>query len=490
MPAANDGETTLGTTAPHPALTASLPKAPTGIPGFDEVTDGGLPRGRTTLVVGGPGCGKTLFGMSFLIAGIRQFDEPGVFVAFEETAAELEENVRSLGYELESLIAGKKLALDHVRVERSEIEETGDYDLEGLFVRLGHAIDSVGAKRVVIDTLEVLFAGLTDHAILRAELRRLFRWLNERGVTAIVTAERGPGAGITRHGLEEYVSDCVVLLDHRVDQQVSTRRLRVVKYRGSRHGANEYPFLIDECGLAVFPITSMGLDHAVSSERVATGIQELDEALDGRGYMRGSSVLVTGTPGTGKTTLAAAFVDAACGRGERALYFSMEESPEQIVRNMHTVGIDLDRWRKRNLLSIRSARPTLHGLETHLATVHREVEVFGPDVVVVDPITNFGAVGSAFEVTAAITRILDFLKSKQITALFTALTSENDRWAETGVSSWMDTWMLLRMLESGGSRRRGLLVIKSRGMPHSDSIHELRFTARGIRLGPAPSERT
>jgi circadian clock protein KaiC len=467
----------------------ALPKSATGIAGLDEVTDGGLPRGRTTLIVGGPGCGKTLFGISFLVAGVRQFDEPGVLIAFEETAEEIAQNVRSLGYDLEALVAERKLAVDHVRVERSEIEETGDYDLEGLFVRLAHAIDSVKAKRVVIDTLEVLFAGLSNHAILRAELRRLFRWLKDRDVTAIVTAERGP-SGMTRHGLEEYVSDCVVLLDHRVDHQVSTRRLRVVKYRGSAHGANEYPFLIDSDGLAVFPITSLGLDYTVSTDAISTGVAELDQALGAGGYLRGSSVLVSGTPGTGKTSLSASFVHAACARGERCLYFSMEESSDQLVRNMRSIGIDLAPWREKGLLRINSSRPTVHGLETHLATLHRQVEQFRPQVTVVDPITNFGAVGGDLEVAAVITRMLDFLKANHITGMFTALTSQEDAPDQSGVgvSSWMDTWILLRNLEAGGIRRRGLFVIKSRGMAHSDSIHELRFTSHGIRLGPPTKE--
>jgi circadian clock protein KaiC len=466
---------------------STLPKAPTGISGFDEITEGGLPLGRTSLLVGGPGCGKTLFGMTFLIAGAEQFGEPGVFVTFEETAAELTENVRSLGHDLKKLVAERKLAIDHVRVERAEIEETGDYDLEGLFVRLGHAIDSIRAKRVVIDTLEALFAGLSDHSALRAELRRLFRWLKDRGVTAIVTAERGAGGGMTRHGLEEYVSDCVVLLDHRVDHQVSTRRLRIVKYRGTRHGANEYPFLIDGDGLAAFPITSLGLDYSVSTDRVPTGIPELDEALGHRGFFRGSSVLVSGTPGTGKSTIAATFVDAACARGERCLYLAMEESGDQIVRNMRSIGLDLDRWRKSGLLRIGASRPTLYGLETHLATMLKAIRNFDPAIVVLDPITNFGPVGSGDEVQAALTRLLDFLKGKQITGFFTALAPSLDD-SDAGISSWMDTWILLRTLESDSARRRGLYVVKSRGMEHSDSIHELRFTSHGIRLGPPAKE--
>jgi circadian clock protein KaiC len=465
----------------------SLPKAATGIAGLDEITHGGVPRGRTTLVAGGPGCGKTLLGIEFLVRGAIDFGEPGALIAFEETADELTQNVRSLGYRLESLVAKKQLHIDYVRVERSEIDETGDYDLEGLFVRLAHAIDSIGAKRLVLDTLEVLFAGLTDHALLRAELRRLFHWLKERGITAIVTAESGPRGELSRHGIEEYVSDCVISLDHRVAQQLSTRRLRVVKYRGSAHGANEYPFLIDEGGLVVFPITSLGLEYGAPSGHVSTGVAGLDAALDGRGFLRGSSVLVTGTAGTGKTSVAAGFVNAACARGERALYFSMEESPEQIVRNMRSIGLNLERWRKRGLLRLQSSRPTLQGLENHLATVYRATTEFDPRVVVMDPLTGLGAVGSDREVTAVITRLLDFLKSRQITTLFTTLASvqTDPEHSDVGVSSWMDTWLLLRTLESAGLRRRALYVVKSRGMRHSDGIHELRFGAGGLRIEPA-----
>jgi circadian clock protein KaiC len=469
-----------------PSHTASaLPKAPSGIDGLDEITGGGLPAGRTTLVIGSAGSGKTLLGIEFLIRGALQFDQPGVFMAFEETAGDLAINVRSLGYDLDSLVARKQLFVDHVRVERSEIEETGAYDLEGLFVRLQYAIESVGAKRLVIDTLEVLFGGLEDHGILRSELRRLFRWLNEREVTAIVTCERGPRDQLSRHGLEEYVSDCVVLLDHRIEQQVSTRRLRIVKYRGSHHGADEYPFLIDKGGIEVYPITALRLDYRAPEGHVSTGVLELDKALDGRGLPRGSSVLVTGSAGTGKTSFAAGFIDAACGRGERGLYFSMEESPNQIARNMRSIGIDLDHWTEQGLLQVMSSRPTYSGLEMHLASIYRAVSEFQPDVVAMDPITGFDMIGSAKQVTAAITRLLDFFKARQITALFTALASNNDdpEDSEVGVSSWIDCWIQLRTIESAGLRRRGLYVIKVRGMPHSDRIHELKFTSEGLRLG-------
>jgi len=397
-----------------------FPKVPSGIEGLDEVTRGGLPRGRPTLVCGGAGCGKTLFSVEFLVRGATEYNEPGVLMAFEETAEELAQNVRSLGFDLEGLVREGKLALDHVRVERSEIEETGEYDLEGLFLRLGHAIDSIGAKRVVLDTIESLFAGLANEAVLRAELRRLFRWLKQKGVTAIVTGERGEKS-LTRHGLEEYVSDCVILLDHRVTEQVCTRRLRVVKYRGSLHGTNEYPFLIDEKGVSVLPVTSLGLLHEASSERMSSGIPRLDAMLGGQGYYRGSSVLVTGTAGCGKTSLAGHFVDAACRRGEPTMYFAFEESQGQLVRNMRSIGIDLQPWIEQGLLRFYAARPTLHGLEMHLATIHKRVGEFRPRAVVIDPISDFTSAGSLAEVKGMLMRLIDYLKSKQVTALFTNL---------------------------------------------------------------------
>jgi circadian clock protein KaiC len=469
-----------------PGSAGALPKTPTGIAGLDEITGGGLPQGRTTLLLGGAGCGKTLLGLEFLVYGALQYDEPGVFVAFEETAEELTQNVRSLGHDLDSLVAEQKLRIDYVYVERSEIEETGEYSLEGLFVRLAHAIDAVGAKRLVLDTLEVLFAGLTDHGILRAELRRLFRWLKERGVTAIVTGERGSAAQMSRNGLEEYVSDCVILLDHRIDNQISTRRLRVVKYRGSRHGADEYPFLIEEGGIVVFPITSLGLVNEVPAGHISSGVAELDEALDGKGFPRGSSILVTGTAGTGKTSMAAALVDSACRAGQRCLYFSMEESPHQLAHNMRSIGINLDHWCEKGLLRFENTRPTVHGLEMHLATVHARVMEFEPEVVVMDPISGFGAVGSNLQITALLTRMLDFLKSRQITAFVTALVSGRDdlERSAVGVSSWMDAWIAIRTYEFAGSRRRGLYVIKVRGMQHSNRMHELFFSGEGLRLGP------
>ncbi len=460
-----------------------LPKTPTGIAGLDEITDGGLPRGRPTLVCGGAGCGKTLFALEFLIRGATQFGEPGVFVAFEETAEELTENVRSLGHDLDRLVRRKKVAIDYVRVERSEIDETGEYDLEGLFVRLGHAIDSIGAKRMVLDTVESLFSGFSNEGILRAELRRLFRWLKDRGVTVVITGERGDGR-LTRQGLEEYVSDCVLFLDHRVNLQVSTRRLRIVKYRGSTHGTNEYPFLIDEHGITVVPITSVGLDHPGRSGRVPTGIPWLDTMLGGQGFFRGSSILLSGTPGTGKTTVAAHFADATCRRGERCLYVALEESPSQIVRNMRSVGLDLEPHVRKGLLRFEAARPTLHGLEMHLVRMHRSITQFAPKVLVIDPVSNFAMAGTPGEAGQLILRLIDFLKNRGVTAMLTSLTHGGTSLEETeiGLSSLADTWLLLREVERSGERNRGLFVLKSRGMAHSNQICEFVLTSQGVDL--------
>jgi circadian clock protein KaiC len=464
-------------------IVTRLPKSPTGIEGFDQITTGGLPTGRPTLVCGSAGCGKTLFAMSFLVNGATKFDEPGVFMSFEESNDELAQNVASLGYDLPALIEKKKIVLDHVRVERSEIEETGDYDLEGLFVRLGFAIDSIGARRVVLDTIESLFSGLSNQAILRAELRRLFRWLKDKGVTAVITGERGEGS-LTRQGLEEYVSDAVILLDHRVVEQVSTRRLRIVKYRGSSHGTNEYPFLIDEDGMAVLPITSMGLAHGVSSERVSTGVARLDTMLGGQGYFRGSTILVSGTAGAGKSSLGAHFVDAACRRGERCLVFLFEESPQQVVRNMRSLGLDLQPWIDRGLLEYHASRPALHGLEMHLSLMYRAIERVRPTIVVLDPVSSLLSVAATGDVRATLTRLIDHLKTQGITALMTSLShgkTELER-TDAEISSIVDTWLLLVTLESSGERNRGLYVLKSRGMGHSNQIREFLLTDHGIEL--------
>jgi circadian clock protein KaiC len=464
-----------------PPPTTDLPKCPTGIQGLDEITGGGLPRGRPTLVCGGAGCGKTLLAAEFLVRGATQFGEPGVLMAFEETEAELKANVASLGFDLAGLVQRKKIVLDYVHIERSEVQESGDYDLEGLFVRLNHAIESIGAKRVVLDTLEALFAGLPNEAILRAELRRLFRWLKEKGVTAVITAERGR-EHLTRHGLEEYVSDCVILLDHRVNDQIATRHLRVVKYRGALHGTNEFPFLIGQEGLSVLPITSLGLNHKVSTDRIATGIPRLDAMLGGRGFFRGSSILLTGTAGTGKTIISANFAQAACRRGERTLFFSFEESPNQIIRNMHSIGLRLEPLVKRGLLRFHSARPSLCGLEMHLATMFREIAAFQPDVVIVDPITSLMDLGTAFEGKGMVTRLIDYLKAGQVTTLFTSLTQGGHvlQQSEAGMSSLMDSWLLLQDFEGNGERNRVLYVLKARGMAHSNQVREFLISDHGI----------
>jgi circadian clock protein KaiC len=465
----------------------TLSRAPTGIEGLDEITGGGLPAGRPTLISGTAGCGKTMLAMEFLVRGATQFGEPGVFMMFEENAAELSANVRPLGFDLQKLAAEKKIVLDYVHIERSEIEETGEYDLEGLFIRLGHAIDSIGAKRVVLDTVEALFAGLPNHGVLRAELRRLFRWLKDRGVTAVITGEKGEGNAITRYGLEEYVADCVIVLDQRIQDQISTRRLRVLKYRGTAHGMNEYPFLIGTNGFSVLPITSLLLDHKVSTERVPTGIARLDEMLGGLGVFRGSSVLVSGSAGTGKSSIAAKLIETACQHGERALYFAYEESTAQIVRNMRSVGIDLEPWVEKGLLEIHASRPTLLGLEQHLVMMHDLVRAFHPTVVAIDPISNLTMAHNDAEVKPTLMRLIDFLKKEQVTAVFTSLTNAGDGTytpedSMVGISSLMDTWLMLRNVEFTGERNRTIFVRKSRGMSHSNQVREFVLSDKGIDL--------
>ena len=453
------------------------------MPGLDDITGGGLPRGRPTILCGAAGCGKTLLAMQFLVRGAVDHGEPGVFMAFEETPEDLAVNVRSLGFEVEKLVADGKIVVDYVQIERSEIEETGDYDLEGLFIRLGSAIDTVGARRVVLDTLESLFMSFSNEAILRAELRRLFRWLKDRGVTAVITAERGEGT-LTRQGLEEYVSDCVILLDHRVIDQLATRRMRIVKYRGTSHGTNEYPFLIEERGVEVIPITSAGLDYPASTERISTGVEALDEMLGGKGLFRGSSVLISGTAGTGKTSLASQLAEAFCRRGERVLYFAFEESRDQIVRNMSSIGLDLGSCLGSGLLRIEAARPTLLGIEAHLTRIQRAVREFQPHLVVIDPISNLVRAGNLMSAEAMLTRLIDFFKSGQITTVMLSLTESGGpaERTEIGVSSVIDTWILLQDVESNGERRRGISIVKSRGMPHANRVCEFLLTAEGIRL--------
>ena len=461
----------------------TLPKTPTGIMGLDEITGGGLPKGRPTLVCGDAGCGKTLMSLEFIIRGAMEFDEPGVFMAFEEKAEELAMNVASLGFDLNKLQEEKKIKLDHVHIDRSEIEETGEYDLDGLFIRLNYAIDSIGAKRVVLDTLENLFSGLTNQTLLRAELRRLFHWLKEKGVTAIITGERGEGK-LTRQGLEEYVSDCVILLDHRVINQISTRRLRIVKYRGSLHGTNEYPFLIDEDGISVLPVTSLRLEKPVSSERVTSGIPSLDKMLDGRGFFKGSSILVSGTAGTGKTSIAAYFASETCKQGKKCIYFAFEESPQQIIRNMHSIGVDLQQYVDNGLLKFFASRPTLYGLEMHLVAMYKMIKRFEPESVILDPITNLITVGSVSEVKSMLIRLIDFLQEEQVTVMFTALTLNtiiSDQ-TDEGVSSLVDAWLLVRYIEYNGERNRGMYIMKSRGMKHSNQVREFVITDKGLDL--------
>ncbi|OWP61980.1 KaiC 1 [Hymenobacter amundsenii] len=476
---------------PRIAVLSQLPKALTGIDGLDEITEGGLPQGRPTLVCGSAGCGKTLLGVEFLVRGILDYDEPGVLMTFEETAAELTANVASLGFDLVQLQTDKKLRLDHVHVDRSEIDEAGEYDLEGLFIRLGYAIDTIGAKRVVLDTIESLFSGFPNEAVLRSEIRRLFRWLKDKGVTTVITAERGDGT-LTRQGLEEYVSDCVILLDNRVIDQITTRRLRIVKYRGSTHGTNEYPYIITEEGISVLPVTSLKLEHSVSNEIVSTGVADLDAMFMRGGLYRGSSVLVTGTAGTAKTTLGAAFALEACRRGERCLIFAFEESPAQLLRNMASVGLDLAPFVESGQLLIEASRPTISGLERHLVTVHKLIGRFKPQSVVIDPISNLVSVGSISEVSSMLTRLVDFLKVEGITALFTALigSSHGQEMGEDGISSLVDVWIHVRDLEGIGERNRGVSILKARGMAHSNQVREFVVTAQGIRLldvlvGPA-----
>jgi circadian clock protein KaiC len=461
-----------------------IEKVPTGIAGLDELTQGGLPRGRATLVCGPAGSGKTVFGLEFIVRGAAEFGEPGVIVSFEETSQELATNVSSLGFDLEQLQAQKKLALEFISVERSEIEETGEYNLDGLFVRLAHAIATVGAKRILLDTIESLFSGLDNAAILRSELRRLFRWLKDKGVTAVITGEQGAGEALTRQGLEEYVSDCVIALRTQITHHVATRMLRVVKYRGSGHGPDEYPFTISARGIGVLPITSLGLAHDAPAERMSTGNAGLDGMLGGEGYFRGSTILVSGSSGTGKTSVAAHLALAACKKGEKAIFFAFEESPAQLIRNMRSIGLDLEPFVKKGLLRIEAARPSLFGLEMHLVNSYRAIEDFDPEVVIVDPITDFVSIGSPHEVRSMMTRMVDHLKARGITALMTSLsnmrTVHHDE--DVGISSLIDTWIVMQMFEVAGERNRGLSVLKSRGMPHSNKIREFVLGPKGLEL--------
>jgi circadian clock protein KaiC len=462
-------------------------KVHSGIKGFDEITGGGLPKGRPSLISGGPGCGKTLFAMEFIARGITEYGEPGVFIAFEEKIDDLKKNFLSMGFDLDGLVRQKKLVLDHITIERSEIEETGEYDLEGLFIRLGAMIDEVGAKRVAIDTLEALFSGFSSEAILRSELRRLFLWLKDRGITAVVTGERGD-VSITKYGLEEYVADCVITLDHRVANQIATRRLRIVKYRGSVHGTDEYPFLISSDGISVLPITSMSLAHIASSERISSGIPRLDTMLGAKGFYRGSSILVSGQAGTGKTSIGATFVNAACRRGEKCLLFIFEESESQYVRNMKSIGMDFEPWVKKGLLKFHAVRPTAYSLEMHLSMMLKLIDEFRPRVLVVDPISNLYPIGDDVQVRSMLMRLIDYIKSLQITGMFTNLSADTETGmyaleaTQMAVSSLMDSWLILKNVEGNGERNRAFSIIKSRGMAHSNQMREFILSEKGIEL--------
>lgn len=460
-----------------------LPKVLTGIEGLDIITNGGLPKGRPTLVCGNAGCGKTLLAMEFLVRGATQFNEPGVFMAFEESTKDLINNVASLGFDLKGLIATKQIAVDFVYIERDDIAEAGEYNLDALFIRLGVAIDAIGAKRVVLDTIESLFTSLPNPTILRAELRRLFRWLKDKGVTAVITGESGVDT-ISRQGLEEYVSDCVILLDNRIDDEVCSRRLRIVKYRGSLHGTNEYPFLIDEDGISLIPVTSARLNYEAVTGRVSSGIERLDSMLSAKGFYRDSSILVSGTAGTGKTSFLAHFANAACKRGERVLFFAFEESPSQIARNMKSIGIDLDRWIKKGLFKVESTRPSQYGLDMHLIMIQKMVNAYVPKIVVIDPITSFSDHTNTSEVKRILMRLVDFLKSKGITAMFSSLTPSGEpvETSHVAISSLIDSWILLRDMESNGERNRALYVLKSRGMAHSNQVREFLITNNGVEL--------
>jgi circadian clock protein KaiC len=473
----------MGNKTPKPRF--ALKKSLTGISGFDEITRGGLPTGRPTLLCGGAGCGKSLFATEFLVRGAVEFDEPGVLLTFEETVEDIKKNVASLGFDLDRLMRQKKLVIDHAVINRSEIQENGEYNLDGLFIRLEYAVKSIGAKRVVLDTIESLFAGLSNAAVLRAEIRRLFDWLRDHGLTTIVTGERGEGQ-LTRQGLEEYVSDCVILLDNRIDGQISTRRLRVVKYRGSFHGTNEYPFLIDDSGISVMPITASTMDYPVTNERISTGIADLDEMLGGHGFYRGSTILLSGTAGTGKSSVAGHFTEAACLRGERSLYFSFEESPAQIMRNMSSIGIHLEKHVRKGLLQFHSTRPTIQGFEMHLVRMHKLIREFRPAVVVIDPVFELTPSSASGESTQMLVRLIDFLRKQNITGFIISLSKHGDPLESTqqGISSMVDTWLLLRDIEAEGERNRAVYVLKSRGMAHSNQVREFVITAKGVKLLP------
>ncbi|MBF0102757.1 MAG: circadian clock protein KaiC [Desulfobacterales bacterium] len=461
-----------------------LLKTLSGIKGLDDITYGGLPKERPTLVCGGAGTGKTLFGLEFLVRGAVHFNEPGVCLSFEESEIELTKNVASLGFDLEKLKDEKKLIIDQIIIEKNEIEETGEYNLDGLFIRIGLSIDSIGAKRVLIDTMESLFSSFNNEFILRSEIRRLFRWLKKKGVTAVITAEPGEKT-FTRYGLEEYISDCVIMLDNQVTEQVATRRLRIVKYRGSKHGTNEYPFLIGKDGISIFPITSVGLEYEVSSEKISSGVPRLDALLGGQGYYRESSILISGTAGTGKSSLAAYFAAETAKRGEKTLYLAFEESQSQIIRNMRSIGLDLEQWVKKGLLEFKIVRPTSYNLELHLAIMYEAIREFKPKSVIIDPLSSLLPISNQLQVRLMIMRIIDFLKMNHITTFLTNLVHSSGsslEETEIAISSLIDTWLLVKVIELNGECNRLMYILKSRGMAHSNQVREFIITDEGIDL--------
>jgi circadian clock protein KaiC len=460
-----------------------LPKSPTGIDGFDEITGGGLPTGRPSLVCGPPGTGKSIFAMQFLVNGVTRYGEPGVFLTFEESREELVANVRSFGFGVDRLEREGRLLVDALPLEPQTVE-TGEFDLEALIVRLAWAVDQVGAKRVAVDNVEALFTAFSRPALVRAEVRRLFRWLKDHELTAVITGERGEDM-VTRHGMQEYLSDCVVVLDHRIVQDVATRRMRVLKYRGAMHGRNEYPFLIGADGLEVLPITSIGLRQPVSSDRISTGVVGLDEMLGGEGVFRGSGVLISGTSGTGKTTIASCFADAACRRGEVVLYFSFEESQAEIERNLASVGLDMAHWVERGLLHFHCERPTTRGLEDHLALMQQLTRELAPTLVVIDPVSSLARGASPFDVSSMLLRQIYYLKATGITAVMTVLNEETGlQQPIQSISSLVDTWLHVDIMESFEERNRGLYVRKARGMAHSNQIREFLLSDQGVSLVP------
>ncbi|WP_240236172.1 circadian clock protein KaiC [Nocardioides sp. CFH 31398] len=458
-----------------------LEKAATGIEGFDDITFGGLPRARATIVTGAAGSGKSMFGVEFLAQGARAYGEPGVLLSFEETADELVANAASIGVDLRAMADEGTLVVDSAAGDLDDLVQSGAFDLEGLLLRLAAAIDAVGARRVVLDTVETLFSTLPDETTVRREFARLLRWLKERDLTVVVTAERGQQGRLTRHGIEEYVSDCVVVLDHRVEDEVATRRMRVAKYRGSPHGTNEFPFLISGRGLVVMPLHHDELTE-VSEERVSLGIPELDTMVGG-GVFRGSTIMISGSAGTGKTSIAACAADAACRRGEKALFLSFEEPSGQVVRNMRSIGLDLQHWIDKGLLVVQHMRPAITGLEAHLASLHMILDEHPAEVVVLDAVASLSRGVASYASASAVARDIAMLRLRGATTVLTALAgTHDDPHTDVSASSLVDAWLLVRNVENDGERNRLLMTIKNRGSFHSNQVREFLLTDDGPRL--------